>query len=255
MPDGRARRRLVLQFDRRRNVQHLPGATYIAGEFESWNGSAWAATNWQCSGLTQASSGLIPITQTDGAFDYGGTPSDQSVVRCIRDLKARGFRVIFYPFVLMDSTGKPWRGDIAFSPDISSAATAAVNAFLGAAATSQFTRDTVNLTVSYSGSPTDWTYRRMILHYANLCVIAGGVDLFLIGSELRGLETIRGPAWTKAGTIDGGGHAVWDYPFVAGLTQLASDARSVFDGAGLTKNLTTSKNLIAYSPDWSVWNG
>ena len=32
----------------------------------------------------------------------------------------------------------------------------------------------------------------MILHYANLCVVAGGVDLFVIGSELRGLETIRG---------------------------------------------------------------
>ena len=39
----------------------------------------------------------------------------------------------------------------------------------------------------------------MILHYANLCAIAGGVNLFLIGSELRGLETIRGPAWTQGG--------------------------------------------------------
>ena len=38
----------------------------------------------------------------------------------------------------------------------------------------------------------------MILHYANLCVVAGGVDLFLIGSELCGLETIRGPGWTKS---------------------------------------------------------
>ena len=62
-----------------------------------------------------------------------------------------------------------------------------------------FTPDSVNLTVAYSGPSFDWTYRRMILHYANLCVVAGGVDLFVIGSELRGLETIRGPAWTKAG--------------------------------------------------------
>ena len=57
----------------------------------------------------------------------------------------------------------------------STAATTAVNAFLGSAAVGQFTRDAVNLTVSYSGSPTDWTYRRMILHYANLCAVAGGV--------------------------------------------------------------------------------
>ena len=82
----------------------------------------------------------------------------------------------------------------------------------------------------------DWTYRRMILHYANLCVIAGGVNLFLIGSELRGLETIRGPAWTPAGTTDARAMRVWDYPFVAGLQALAADVRAVFDGQGLTKN-------------------
>ena len=94
------------------------------------------------------------------------------------------------------------------------------------AATAQFTRDTTNSTVAYSGSPTDFTYRRMILHYANLCVVAGGVDLFLLGSELRGLETIRGPAWTKAGTTGGDGMVTWDYPFVAGLIQLADDVRA-----------------------------
>ncbi|MEZ5799231.1 MAG: glycoside hydrolase TIM-barrel-like domain-containing protein [Nitratireductor sp.] len=31
----------------------------------------------------------------------------------------------------------------------------------------------------------------MILHYARLCEAAGGVDAFLLGSELRGLTTIR----------------------------------------------------------------
>ncbi len=237
------------------SCQIYPSTTYIHGEFESWNGSAWASANWQCSSLTQSSSGLIPISQTDGSYTYGGTPSDQSVVRCIEDLKSRGFRVIFYPFILMDATGKPWRGRIGLSSDLSSAATSAVDSFLGSASTSKFTRDTTNLTVDYSGSPTDYTYRRFILHYANLCVIAGGVDLFLLGSELRGLEIIRGPSWTVAGGTDANGHATWDYPFVAGLTQLASDVRSVFDGAGLTKNLTTWKNLIAYSPDWSSWNG
>ena len=118
-----------------------------------------------------------------------------------------------------------------------------------------FTRDTVNLTVGYSGGPFDWTYRRMILHYANLCVIAGGVDLFVIGSELRGLETIRGPAWTKAGTIDGSGKATWDYPFVAGLDAACRRRALGLRRAGLTKNLTTLKNLITYSADWSSWMG
>jgi hypothetical protein len=143
------------------------------------------------SSLTETSNGLIPISSSGGSFTYGGTPSDQSVVECIVDLRARGFRVVFYPFILMDSAGKPWRGRITYSPDVSSAATSAVSTFLGSAATSQFTRDYVNNTVSYAGSPTDFTYRRMVLHYANLCIVAGGVDLFLIGSEFRGLETIR----------------------------------------------------------------
>ena len=230
----------------------FPSTTYIGGSFQK---AAGGADHWRCSSLTEASAGLIAIPTSGGKFIYGGTPSDSSLVRCVQDLKARGFRVVFYPFLLSTAAGEPWRGRISYSPDVSAAATTAVNAFLGSAATGQFTRDAVNLTVSYSGSSTDWTYRRMILHYANLMVVAGGVDLFVIGSELRGLETVRGPAWTKAGTVDGGGKAIWDYPFVAGLQTLANDVRSVFDGAGLTKNTTTLKNLITYSADWSDWMG
>ncbi len=230
-----------------------PSTTYIGGAFAQTGGGADV---WRCSGLTQSSSGLIALpTAGDGSFVYGGTPSDSSMVRCLRDLKARGLKVVFYPFLLMTAPGLPWRGQISYSPDVSAAATSAVNAFLGSAAPAQFTRDAVNLTVGYSGSATDWTYRRMVLHYAQLCVVAGGVDLFVIGSELRGLESVRGPGWTKAGTVDGAGHAVWDYPFVAGLAQLASDVRGVFDGAGLTRNLSALSNLIAYSADWSDWMG
>ena len=196
--------------------------------------------------------GVIPIpTTANGSYVYGGTPSDPSIVRCIRDLKSRGFKVVFYPFLLGTAAGYPWRGRITFSPDISSAATAAVAAFLGSAAVGEFIQDSVNLTVAYSGERFDWTYRRMILHYANLCCVAGGVNLFVIGSELRGLETIRGPAWTPAGTTDANGNAIWDYPFVAGLVTLANDVRAVFDNAGLTKNLSTLENLITYSADWS----
>jgi hypothetical protein len=101
----------------------------------------------------------------------------------------------------------------------------------------------------------------MILHYATLCVVAGGVDLFLIGSELRGLETIRGPGWTIAGTTSGG-HAVWDYPFVNGtngLIPLAADVRTVFTNLALSKGASVSSpsplNWISYAADWSSWMG
>jgi GTA TIM-barrel-like domain len=232
----------------------LPWPT-LPHAFEYWNGLTYTPDMWRVSSLNETSSGLIPITQTGGVFDYGGTPADSSIVECITDLKSRGFRVVFYPFILMDSSGKPWRGRITYSPDVSSAATSAVSSFLGSAATWQFTRDYTDKTVAYSGSPTDFTYRRMILHYANLCVIAGGVDLFLIGSEFRGLETIRGPAWTNAGTTDGSGLAVWDYPFVEGLITLSDDVRSVFDAAGFTKDTVNFHNLISYAADWSDWMG
>lgn len=236
--------------------QIYPSTNFIGGSFEQWNGAAFAPDQWRVSGLTQASSGLIPLpTLRGGSAVYGGTPSDQSIVRCIRDLKARGFKVMFYPFVLMTAPGYPWRGCITYAPDVSNAASSAANAFLGSAARSQFTPDPVNLTVAYAGSSTDYTFRRMILHYAWLCTIAGGVNLFLIGSELRGLETIRGSAWTPAGTTVAGGLAVWDYPFVAGLQALAGDVRAIFDSQGLTKNVAGLSNLVAYSADWSSWMG
>src|ERR1700730_397986 len=233
--------------------QIYPSTTYIGGSFTKWNGSIYVTDHWMVSSLTETSSGLIPISSSGGSFTYGGTPSDQSIVECIVDLKARGFRVVFYPFILMDSPGKPWRGRITYSPDVSSVATSAVAAFLGSANTSQFTR--LSNTVSYAGSPTDFTHRRMVLHYANLCIVAGGVDVFLIGSEFRGLETIRGPGWTITGTTDGGGKAIWDYPFVAGMITLADDVRGVFDAAGFTKDLTGLHNLISYAADWSDWMG
>jgi hypothetical protein len=220
--------------------------------FWQWNGSSFAGTHWVVSSLNEYSAGVPPISTTNGEFTYGGTPSDQSVVRAIEDLKSRGLRVVFYPFLLGDVPGSfPWRGRITHSPDMTTAAEDAVADFLGTAAPGDFTRDAPNRTVSYS-SPLDFTYRRMILHYANLCVIAGGVDLFIIGSELRGLESIRGAGWTKSG---GGPPAAWDYPFIAGLSDLADDVRGVFDGAGLTKDLVDRHNLISYAADWSSWMG
>lgn len=234
-----------------------PSSIYLLGEVWAAPNGVPVPTHWMVSGLTEQDfPGLIPLpTNSGGSYVYGGTPSDPSIVRCLADLKSRGFRVVFYPFLLGTSANFPWRGRIGYANDMSSAAASAVSAFLGTAQPSQFIRDTVNLTVGYTGYLYDWTYRRMILHYANLCVIAGGVDLFVIGSELRGLETIRGAGWAKAGTTDANGKAVWDYPFVAGLIQLAGDVRGVFDGAGLTRNLTTLKNLITYSADWSSWMG
>ena len=240
------------------NCNVYPSTNFILGEFEQWVSGAFAPVNWKVSGLTEQDfPGLIPLPSLPGSsnFVYGGTPSDPSVVRCIRDLKSRGFKVVFYPFLLGTSAGFPWRGRITSPGDLSQTATNDVAAFMGNAAVADFIRDQTNLTVRYSGFLFDWTFRRMILHYANLCAVAGGVNLFVIGSELRGLEILRGPGWTKPGTVDGSGNAVWDYPMVAQLNRLANDVRTTFDSAGFTKNLTSLENLITYSSDWSSWMG
>jgi hypothetical protein len=235
-----------------------PSTNFILGEFEQWSGGAFAPVNWKVSGLTEQDfPGLIPLPSLPGStnFVYGGTPSDPSVVRCIRDLKSRGFRVVFYPFLLGTSAGFPWRGRITSPGDLTQTATSDVATFMGNATVGEFTRDATNLTVDYTGNLFDWTYRRMILHYANLCIVAGGVNLFVIGSELRGLEILRGPGWTKPGTLDGSGNAVWDYPMVAQLNGLANDVRTTFDSGGFAKNSTALENLITYSADWSSWMG
>jgi len=90
----------------------------------------------------------------------------------------------------------PWRGRITCSPaagfvgtvDKTAAATAQASAFFGTAAPTDFS--ITGETVAWVGG-VDWGYRRFILHYAHLCAAAGGVDAFLLGSELTGLTTIR----------------------------------------------------------------
>jgi hypothetical protein len=235
------------------SCQVYPSSTFIGGAFQP---TAGGADSWRVCDVTLATSGLIPISRNSaGQSTYGGTPSDQSIVRCIQEIKSRGLKVALYPLLLLDTPGKPWRAGIGHSPDVSSAAAAVVASFLGPATPSMFTRDATNLTVHYSGSAADFTYRRFILHYANLVALAGGVSVFALGSELLGLESIRGPAWTPVGTTDASGNAVWDYPFVAGLITLANDCRSVFDMAGLTKSIAARENLIVYSSDWTQWMG
>ena len=204
---------------------------------------------WSVAGVTRA--GAYVVSQNDGRPAYGGTPSDASVIAAIRDLNARGFDVTLTPFVLMDvASGNtlldpygasaqapyPWRGRITChpapgrpgSPDKSAAAAAQVAAFVGTATPAHFTL--TGDTVTYSG-PNEWSYRRMVLHQAHLAKAAGGVDAFLIGTELRGLTTVRSASGT--------------YPFVAALVALAADVKSVL-GPGVK---------VSYAADWSEYFG
>jgi hypothetical protein len=150
---------------------------------------------WVVDGVARAAAPVV--SQVNGVPAYGGTPSDETVVAAIQNLKARGLRVLFCPFLFLDIpagntledpyTGAtsqptyPWRGRITCdpapgvsgSPDKTSAAADQVSAFFGAATPSDYSVD--GTIVSWTGGE-DWGYRRMVLHYAHLCAAAGGVD-------------------------------------------------------------------------------
>ena len=191
------------------------------------------------------------VSTHDGNPALGGTPSDDSVLAAIAELKARGLRVCLNPFLMMDVPGEnslddpygaqkqdayPWRGRITSniapgqpaSHDRTAAARTQVQSFVGIA--TRFNIFIANGQVNHF-LLFEWSYRRFILHYARLAELAGGVDMFLIGSEMRGLTALRDENDA--------------FPFVEALSDLASDIRPIL-GPDCT---------ITYGADWSEYFG
>ncbi len=206
------------------------------------------SVEWSVSGIGRGQARLISKVQGGPAF--GGTPSDAGLISAIQYLKDRNIKVFVYPFLLMDvapgndldnpygGVGQPkfpWRGRITCNPapgqpgsaDRSGQAKGQVADFCGNAQPNDF--NVGGGSVTYQGNDTG--YRRMVLHYAHLATLAGGVNGIIIGSELRGLTTLR----------DGND----DFPFVTELKKLAADVRSI---VGPTTKLT-------YGADWSEYFG
>jgi GTA TIM-barrel-like domain/Putative phage tail protein len=215
---------------------------------------------WTVHGLTRANAAVVSLHQ--GRPSHGGTPSDDSIVRAIRDLKARDYSVVVYPFLFMDipagnslsnpyggmgQPAYPWRGRITCHPAAGQPGTVDKTAVAGAQVAAYFgsclPRDitvTVNdksgaVATSYFG-PAEWSFGRFILHYAKLCAAVnaidpGPVDAFLIGSELRGLCAVRDSRTS--------------FPAVVQLKTLAADVKSILG----------SNVKVGYAADWSDYNG
>lgn len=204
---------------------------------------------WTVAGQDRLTAHLV--SQAEGRPVYGGTPDDASIVAAIRHLKARGFAVSLYPFILMDipagnglpdphgaaeQAAFPWRGRIACHPapgqpgsaDGTAAAETQVADFFGTASAGDFAVS--GESIAYSG-PAEWGLRRFVLHCAALAKAAGGVDGFLIGSEMVGLTTVRG--------------AGGSYPAVTQLCALAEEAR----------NLLGPAVRLSYAADWMEYSG
>lgn len=205
---------------------------------------------WIVSGLAREAAPVV--TQHNGGAAYGGTPSDKSVLSAIAELKARGLSVTLSPFVMMDIAGDndlpdpyggprqssyPWRGRITAdqapqmpgTADRTALARTQISAFCGSASPDQFAAGAD--TVSFSGTAGEWGFRRLILHYAHLAAMAGGVDAFLLGSEMRGLTTLRDESEA--------------FPFVDELCALATEARAILG----------PQTRLTYAADWSEYFG
>lgn len=113
---------------------------------------------WSVAGKSRANA--RQITLEEDIPRYGGTPSDSSLLRYIKEIKNRGYNVMFYPMFFMDVENKPWRGRVTGTPS-----------------------DISNFFVKSNG------YNEFINHYANL--VKDDVDAFVIGTELVGLTTVQ----------------------------------------------------------------
>ena len=198
-------------------------------------------TDWAVAGYNRLNAQVVSYDDQNRPI-FGGTPSDTTVTEMIQHVRSTmGKRAIFYPFIMMDipsgntlpnpysngaaSTGQavfPWRGRITCSPAIGFSGSPDKSASAATQINTFFTRTE--------------GYRAMILHYANLCVAAGGVDAFIIGSELVGLTTVRQA------------NGVGPYPAVTQLAQLAVDVKAIFTAAG------QGSTKVGYAADWSEYH-
>ena len=159
--------------------------------------TATTPDDWQVAGYTRATARLIG--NDGGKARYGGTPDNDSIVRLLTELRARGLKIFFYPQLLMDVAGKPWRGNLTGSAG-----------------------DVASFFTKTRG------YNAFIMHYASL--VAGKVDAFAIGTELRDLTKVT----SSAGV----------FPAVSQFMSLATSVKST---------LGTSVK-VTYAADWSEYH-
>ena len=124
-----------------------------------------------------------------GDLLYGGTPSDNSIIEFLTEIRRRGLKVMFYPFLMLTEQGKPWRGRI----------------------TANSTNDVVHFFRQGENDSLGTGYNNFIEHYARL--VKDYIDIFIIGSEMVGLTSFT--------------DVPNSYPAVAELKRLAARVRTI----------------------------
>jgi hypothetical protein len=182
--------------------------------------STTTPNQWAVAGLTRETATVINFF-ADGVPTYGGTPSDQSLVRMIRYInETLGLNVMLYPMPLVDiidsNNPKPWRGRIT---------------------TTESTGADTRISNFFNGTN---RYNAFIMHYVNLNIAEGRlmdyVDSIVIGSEMVGLTQVHWPA--ASGT----------FPAVNQFKGLAATVKSALTSQG------NSAVKTVYAADWSEYH-
>lgn len=131
---------------------------YPACEFNDYNMTT-SPYIWSVAGKSRWQSKVIMKDENNNAL-YGGTPSDNSVISLLQELKNRGYKITLTPMIMVENLEKPWRGRI--------------------------TGDVLSVSEFFHKEN---GYNNFIKHYAELC--KNYIDVLVIGTEMIGLTKIR----------------------------------------------------------------
>ena len=186
---------------------------YPAVEFKD---SITIPDDWKVAGMTRNSAHCITL---DDNFQpiYGGTISDDALVRYVLELKSKGYKILLYPMLLVDDIKKPWRGRI--------------------------TGKVENLSAFFN------QYSYFVEHYANL--LKDKIDAFVLGSEFKGITSLYSVSKNiKAEDFQGEENALLEKKVFDGVEKfvlLAKKIKSILKSG-------KSNVLLTYAADWSEYH-
>lgn len=141
---------------------------------------------WKVANYDRNNAGKI-TTSSKGELNYGGTPTDQSILELCSFLKNKNYKIMLSPLIFVDDANKSWRGFI--SPEGN--------------------KKEIDKQI-HNFFHNEYGYNKFILHYADL--LKNEIDVISIGNELKGL------------TFSAGNYG---FPAIDELKKLASEVKKI----------------------------
>lgn len=150
----------IVSSDIESNVGIFPCVEY---DDDIKHSTEWSVANFRRNPKNNNEIKANVITKVNNTLLFGGTPSDESLINLVTELKMRGFNILINPMLMIDLHEKPWRGMITYTNE-------------------------ADIVRFFRGKNQNFAkgYNNFILHYAKL--LGPYVDEFSLGSEFYGLS-------------------------------------------------------------------